>query len=71
MDAKEFIRLCYLLSEPSVDLDKTTEKVDCSKHTLKCSVWDAILRAYAGDDKAKRTDAAMWCVCSGPQLVED
>ena len=38
MTAHEFIRACYLNAEPSVDLDKTNEPVDCTKHTLKESL---------------------------------
>lgn len=71
MTAHEFIRACYLNAEPSVDLDKTNEPVDCTKHTLKESLWNKIVNEYAGDDHNKLTDAAMWCLCSGPQLVAD
>lgn len=70
MTAKEFIRACYLNAEPSVDVeDESVKKIDCTKHTLKESVYENLVNEYAGDDHNKRVDCAMWCLCSGPQLV--
>lgn len=71
MTGHEFIKMCYLLAEPSVDIDETAVPIDCTKHTLKESVWERIVNAYAGDDHNKSVDAAMWCLNSGPQLVAD
>ena len=68
MDAKSFIRECYLRSVPSVDLEKEKGTVDCAKHTLLTSVWEEILNKYAKTDNEKFS-ASMWCVCSGPHLV--
>lgn len=69
MTAHEFIRACYLNAEPSVDLDSVNEPVDCRNHTLKESVWERLVKEFAGDDYNRSVDAAMWCLCSGPQLV--
>ena len=70
MDAKGFIRECYLRSVPSVDLDATTETIDCRNHKLSTSVYEEILNKYAKNNDEKFS-ANMWCVCSGPHLVND
>lgn len=69
MNAKEFVRECYLSSVPSIDIEATTEIIDCTKHTLLTSVWEQILAKYAKTENEK-VSASMWCVCSGPHLVE-
>lgn len=68
MDAKGFIRECYLRSVPSVDLENTKETIDCTKHELQTSVWEEILNKFA-ETESEKYAASMWCVCSGPKLV--
>ena len=65
-----FIREVYLRSTPSVDLDLVTEQVDCTKHTIKCSVYDQLLDEYC-ENKDERFACNMFMLQSGPQLVED
>lgn len=66
-----FVREVYLRSEPSVDLDLVPdgEQVDCTKHTLKMSVYDKLLEEFCEKD-GDRTDANLFMLRSGPQLVE-
>lgn len=65
------IREIYLRSVPSVDLDLVEEgkQVDCTKHTIKMSVYDAILDEFC-ENKEDRFACNMFMVQSGPQLVE-
>lgn len=71
MKKEGIVREIYLRSEPSIDLDLVTEakSVDCTKHTLKMSVYDAILEEYC-EDQDERTAVNMFMVMSGPQLVQ-
>lgn len=64
-----FIREVYLRSTPSVDLDLVTEQVDCTKHTLKMSVYDELLAEFC-ENSDERFACNMFMVQSGPQLVE-
>jgi len=45
---KQFIHDCYLLAEPSVDLDKVTadNPIDCCKHTLRTVIYDYLINNY-------------------------
>lgn len=54
---------------PSVDLEKVVGKVDCCKHTIKMSVYDAIVEEYCETEDEKLA-ANMFMLMSGPQLVE-
>lgn len=67
-----FVREVYLRSTPSVDLDLIPEgeRVDCTKHTLKTSVYDQLLAEYC-ENKDERFACNMFMLQSGPQLVED
>lgn len=67
---KGFVREVYLRSTPSVDLELITEKVDCCKHTIPMSVYDAIVKKYC-ETEDERFAANMFMVMSGPQLVDD
>ena len=66
-----FVREIYLRSTPSVDLDLVTEEnsVDCTKHTIPMSVYDQLLDEYC-ETKEERTQANMFMLLSGPQLVQ-
>lgn len=64
-----FVREVYLRSTPSVDLDLITEKVDCTKHTIKVSVYDELLAEYC-ENADERFAANMFMLRSGPQLVQ-
>ena len=67
-----FIREVYLRSTPSVDLDLVPdgEKVDCTKHTIKCSEYDKLLAEYCENSNEKMA-CNMFMLQSGPQLIED
>lgn len=67
-----FIREVYLRSTPSIDLDLVTEEksVDCTKHTLPMSVYDALLEEFC-ETADERMSANMFMLMSGPQLVQD
>ena len=65
-----FVREVYLRSTPSVDLELVTEQVDCTKHTIKMSVYDELLAEYC-ENADERLAASMFMLMSGPQLVED
>ncbi len=67
-----FIREIYLNATPSVDLALITEEksVDCTKHTIPCSVYDRIVAEYAETEDDKMA-AFMFMLQSGPQLVRD
>ena len=67
-----FIREVYLRSEPSVDLQLVPdgEQVDCTKHTIKMSVYDKICEEYCESEDDK-FGANMFMLNSGPQLIED
>ena len=64
-----FIREVYLRSTPSVDLELVTEKVDCTKHTIKISVYDELLAEYC-ENADERFAANMFMLRSGPQLID-
>lgn len=65
-----FVREVYLRSVPSVDLELIEGKVDCTKHTIKMSVYDEILQEFC-ENRDERMSANMFMLMSGPQLVED
>lgn len=69
---KQFIHDCYLLAEPSVDLDEVTtdNPIDCCKHTLLCSVYDSLLEEYC-ENNDEQFACNMWLLQSGTQLKED
>ena len=71
ISGKEFVREVYLRSIPSVDLDLVPdgEQVDCSKHTIKMSVYDELLAKYC-ENADEKFSANMFMLMSGPQLVE-
>lgn len=75
-DFNDFVRACYLNSEPSVDLTATEEPVDCCKHKLSKSVFtrlvDELKTALCGkvNEQDVNMACAMWVLQSGPQLVE-
>ena len=66
-----FVRELYLRATPSVDLDLLAEgeKVDCTKHTMSCSDYDALLKEYC-ENEDERFAANMFMLNSGPQLIE-
>ena len=64
-----FVREVYLRSTPSVDLELVTEKVDCTKHTIKISVYDELLAEYC-ENADERFAANMFMLRSGPQLID-
>ena len=74
----DFIRECYLASEPSVDLNDVTSDnpVNCSNHRLSCEKYNeliqACVQAYEGKESEERVREAcnMWCLMSGPKLYE-
>lgn len=70
ISGKDFVREVYLRSTPSVDLDLVTEQVDCTKHTIRMSVYDELLAEYC-ENADERFAANMFMLRSGPQLVED
>ena len=71
MDAKNFIRDCYLLSEPSIDLDKVNcGEVDCTKHRLATSTYEMLLEKYTKTDD-ERLACNLWCLNQGPALYDD
>lgn len=65
-----FVREVYLRSTPSVDLELIEGQVDCTKHTIPTSVYDAIVKEYC-ETEDERFAAGMFMVMSGPQLIED
>lgn len=76
-DFNDFVRACYLNSEPSVDLTATEETVDCTKHKLLMSKYQELVKELADalEDKVSYSDVNvacnMWMLESGPQLVND
>lgn len=64
-----FVREVYLRSVPSVDLQTIEGKVDCTKHTIRMSVYDKILSEFSETDDDQFA-ANMFMLMSGPQLVE-
>lgn len=74
-DFNDFVRACYLNSEPSVDLTATEEPVDCCKHKLALGVYKKLVEelksALYGKVNEQDVDVAcnMWALQSGPQLV--
>lgn len=74
----DFVRECYLQSEPSVDINEVTEDnpIDCCKHKLRRGIYeklmDKLTEALRGKHKPSvpRSACNMWCLSSGPQLVE-
>ena len=65
-----FVREVYLRSTPSVDLELIEGQVDCTKHTIPTSDYDAIVKEYC-ETEDERFAAGMFMVMSGPQLIED
>lgn len=63
-----FVREVYLRSCPSVDLETIEGQVDCCKHTIKMSVYEAILDEYCESD-SDRLAANMFMLQSGPRLI--
>lgn len=70
MDAKGFVRECYLRSVPSVDLETTKEEVNCREHKLLVSEYEKILEKFC-ETIDEKFQCNMWCLCSGPNLVND
>ena len=74
----DFVRECYLQSEPSVDIDKVTadNPINCCKHKLRMNVYEKLMNKLAEALKGKREPSEvrmacnMWCLSSGPQLIE-
>ena len=66
-----FVRELYLRATPSVDLDllKEGEQVDCTKHTMPCSVYEELLQEFC-ENEVERFTANMYMLRSGPQLIE-
>lgn len=64
-----FVREVYLRSVPSVDLQAIEGKVDCTKHTIRMSVYDKILLEFSETDDDQFA-ANMFMLMNGPQLVE-
>ena len=64
-----FVREVYLRSVPSVDLSTVAGQVDCCNHTIKMSVYDAILKEFC-ETEDEVVSANMFMLMSGPQLVE-
>ena len=75
-DFNDFVRACYLNSEPSVDLNATEEQVDCCQHKLALSVYKKLVEelktALRGKVNEQDVNVAcnMWALQSGPQLVK-
>ena len=75
-DFNDFVRECYLNSTPSVDLTATEEPVDCCAHKLSVAKYkelqEELIVALLGQTTADNVRLAtnMWCLQSGPQLVE-
>lgn len=65
-----FVREIYLRSTPSVDLELIEGKVDCCKHTIPTSIYNAIVKEYCETEDEKFA-AGMFMLMSGPQLIED
>ncbi len=74
MDFNNFVRECYLRSNPSVDLNDVTSEnpVKCGEHKLLVSEYEKILAEFNKDNDHNVTVACnMWMLQSGPQLVRD
>lgn len=75
-DFNDFVRACYINSEPSVDLTSTEEPVDCREHKLTESKYKELVEqlktALYGhvDERDVNVACAMWMLQSGPQIVE-
>lgn len=73
----DFVRECYLQSEPSVDIDKVTadNPINCCKHKLRMGVYEKLMDKLTEALKGKyeprevRMACNMWCLSSGPQLI--
>lgn len=52
-----------------MDLKTAVGQVDCCKHTIKMSVYEAIVDEYCETEDEKFA-ANMFMLMSGPQLVE-
>lgn len=73
----DFVRDCYLQSEPSVDIDKVTadNPINCCKHKLSVNIAEKLINelieAMSGslDAGEVRTACNMWLLSSGPQLI--
>jgi len=73
----DFIRECYLRSEPSVDLNDVTSDnpIDCCKHKLSQQEYEKILQEFGITDEQGNTidhdrivACNMWMLGSGPSL---
>lgn len=67
---EDYLRELYLRSKPSVDIYLTTEPVDCASHTIKKSVFEALLDEFC-ENPDDRMRAQLMTIMSGPQLVDD
>lgn len=68
----QFVRECYLRSNPSVDLDKVSAKnpIKCSDHKLLVCEYEKILAKFGVENQTKEMEACnMWMLMSGPSLV--
>ena len=75
----DFVRECYLRSEPSVDLDTVTSDnpINCSKHKLSVPEYEKILQEFGLTDEQGNTidqdrvvGCNMWMLNSGPNLYK-
>lgn len=76
-DFNDFVRECYLNSTPSVNLTTTGDPVDCRAHKLSVTKYEElqaklceVLRGKVPEQDI-RMATNMWCLQSGPQLVEE
>lgn len=79
-DIGGFLRDCYLHADPSVDLREVPEgeKVDCTAHKLKLSVYDRLLKEWGvtdengnAIDKDVLVGVQFYCMDKGPTWVDD
>lgn len=73
----DFMRECYLRSEPSVDLEQVTSDnpIDCCAHKLSVPEYEKILQEFGITDEQGNTidedrllACNMWALNSGPSL---
>lgn len=70
-DLREFVRECYLRSNPPIDLDEVPEgqQVAPWDHKLDFGVYCALVEEYSEGDANVKGDMNLWCLNQGPTII--
>lgn len=70
-DFNDFVRECYLRSVPSIDLNDVPdgEQIAPWDHKLDYGEYCALVEEYSEGDAGTKCGLNLWCLNSGPTIV--